>query len=123
MNTNRPFEITMLGILLLALGILRLLSDAVRLFSTDTTFELSKLRWLTLNPDSQVILLFLGSLAVIISGMYLMKGYNLGRYIAVSWYTLELLLYEDQLIVRIAIVVVVAAVLFNPRAQRYFTSE
>ncbi len=111
MNT-RPISVTVLGYLLIAMG-------AIGIAYHFTEFR-------TTRPDEYVLVLIVRLLAIV-CGVFLLRGTNWARWLAMAWIAFHVVLSYfqsmQQLAFHAAVLAVFAVVLFRPAANRYFRGD
>lgn len=112
--TKRPLSVTIISCIYIAAGVIGLayhLSD----FKTQHPFQ------------SEVVWVSLVRLLAVVSGMFMLRGSNWARWLAMAWITFHVIISGfhswPQLLVHSLLFVAFAFFLFRPRATNYFRTR
>lgn len=110
-NTNRPLPITLLGWFYIAVGAI--------------TFAYQFAAWRLLFPlQYSVVLAELLRLAAVVAGIYMLRGRNWARWLALAWIGIHVIISGFHVIPELAMHSLICAIvtyfLFHPTATRYF---
>lgn len=117
---KRPVLVTILSIILLAIGCLSLFLCFVALINgaqpRQTIFQ---------GVPDEVLLFFmyLSASALLAGGILSLLRNGAGRYVIVGWSMIALFLYADSILPRIAYLLILVLVFFNKSSNRYFQKD
>ncbi|NIK76400.1 phosphoglycerol transferase MdoB-like AlkP superfamily enzyme [Paenibacillus castaneae] len=116
---KRPVLITIISIILIVLSAITAFSHTLRILYD---MELKTI----IFPSSKIIkiiIMYLSSLVLLLSGVVTIKGKSLGRTLIIIWCLFTLVIYADFILPRIVYIVTLSIVLFNKSANNYFNKE
>ena len=123
---NRPTSVTVISWLLIVLGVLSL---AVTTLLRNNPMVLETMSHSPIPVSIQYVLTYLGTAITVISGIVMLKGKNLGRFLYVGWSVVSLLIAlvtspaKAAMIPGIVIFLVITFFLFRPKANAYFSES
>ena len=108
---GRPLPVTLVGFLFIAAGTFGFIYHASEVFE-ETQFSFETL-----------LVLLLRILAIVI-GLFLLRGANWSRWLALDWVAYHTILSafhsSSEMITHLALVIVIALLLFLPKSSAYF---
>lgn len=118
--TKRPLSVNIISVLLILIGFANLVSYSIVLrngLAITATMFYELPRWVNF------VIMYAGSLALLIGGMLAWKGKNIGRLLVVGWCVLAIVIYADYIIPRILYLFITVCMLFNKSANLFFKSS
>jgi hypothetical protein len=113
---KRPVLVTIISIIFIVLSVFTALSHTLRLLNN---MELKTL--IFSSPDIiKILIMYVGSLILLISGIAIIGGKNWGRTLIIIWCLITLVIYADFILPRIVYIIILSIVLFNKNANNYF---
>lgn len=113
---KRPVLILIIAIILIIVSCFSALSDTLMLLKN---LELKPLIF-PFPTYIKIILMYMGSTIIFISGILMIKGNALGRNLIVVWCLCSLAIYNDYIVPRIVYLALLCLALFNKTASTYF---
>ncbi|WP_411347615.1 hypothetical protein [Paenibacillus sp. WLX2291] len=118
--TKRPLSVNIISVLLILIGFANLVSYSIVLrngLAITATMFYELPRWVNF------VIMYAGSLALLIGGMLVWKGKNIGRLLVVGWCVSAIVIYADYVIPRILYLFITVCMLFNKSANLFFESS
>jgi hypothetical protein len=116
---KRPISIVVVSWVFIAVGVIGLISGLLPLASGSNAT--------TSHGLLEILLVSSVRLVALLSGVLMLRGSNLGRWLLVAWLLFHVVLSiwhsRFELIVHILLMIVVVYVLFRPSASAYFRSS
>jgi hypothetical protein len=111
---NRPYEVTVMGWLFIAVGVLAL------------AYHLTQVKSFRPFPID-ILDIFAVELLAVICGLYILRGHNWARWLAVAWMAAHLIAMifhsRQELLVHAVLFILVGYALFRPASTAYFRAR
>ena len=120
---KRPCSITVIGWIFIALGGILTLADLLPLVDAAAAQRFSEFK--AQHPfQYDIIWVGLVRLIAIVCGVYMLRGHNWARWLALAWIVYHVILSAFHMLSELAIHILLCAILayflFRPTATRYF---